>query len=95
NLVGPQMWQEKYKPRNRVPWAVITTCYVLCPLTLLTLRFFLAHENNKRDAGRKEGDTGDAYIEQVLEDGTRIERSIDKAFLDLTDIQNREFRYVL
>ncbi|KAG8710878.1 hypothetical protein FRC11_004016 [Ceratobasidium sp. 423] len=95
NLVGPQMWQEKYKPRNRVPWAIITTCYVLCPLTLLTLRFLLARENKKRDAEPKSDATGDAYIEEILEDGTRIERKIDKAFLDLTDIQNREFRYVL
>ncbi|CAE6462461.1 unnamed protein product [Rhizoctonia solani] len=95
NLVGPQMWQEKYKPRNRIPWAIITACYVLCPLTLLTLRFLLAHENKKRDAEPKADETNDAYIEEVLEDGTRVERKIDKAFLDLTDIQNREFRYVL
>ncbi|CAE6479634.1 unnamed protein product [Rhizoctonia solani] len=95
NLVGPQMWQEQYKPRNRVPWAVIAICYVLCPLTLLTLRFLLARENKKRDAEPREDETGDAYIEQVLEDGTKIERRIDKAFLDLTDNQNREFRYVL
>ncbi|KAH7339979.1 MFS general substrate transporter [Rhizoctonia solani] len=79
NLLGPQMWQEKYKPRNRVPWAIITACY----------------ENKKRDAEPKTDETNDAYIEEVLEDGTRVERRIDKAFLDLTDIENRKFRYVL
>ncbi|KAF8684239.1 MFS general substrate transporter [Rhizoctonia solani] len=95
NLVGPQMWQEKYKPRNRIPWAVITICYVLCPITLLSLRFLLARENQRRDAEPNEDDIGEVYIEEVLVDGTKIERRVDKAFLDLTDIQNREFRYVL
>ncbi|QRW21829.1 membrane protein [Rhizoctonia solani] len=95
NLVGPQMWQEKYKPRNRIPWAVITICYVLCPITLLSLRFLLARENQRRDAEPNEDDMGEVYIEEVLVDGTKIERRVDKAFLDLTDIQNREFRYVL
>ncbi|KAJ4493308.1 MFS general substrate transporter [Lentinula lateritia] len=27
NAVGPFMWQEKYKPRNHVPWIVIGVCY--------------------------------------------------------------------
>ncbi|CEL62099.1 putative transporter PB10D8,01 OS=Schizosaccharomyces pombe (strain 972 / ATCC 24843) GN=SPBPB10D8.01 PE=3 SV=1 [Rhizoctonia solani AG-1 IB] len=78
NLVGPQMWQEQYKPRNRVPWTVITICYVLCPLTLLSLRFLLARENKRRDAEPKEDNSGDTYIEETLADGTRVERKVDK-----------------
>ncbi|KAF8750901.1 MFS general substrate transporter [Rhizoctonia solani] len=49
----------------------------------------------KTDAEPNEDDIGEVYIEEVLVDGTKIERRVDKAFLDLTDIQNREFRYVL
>lgn len=95
NLVGPQMWQKQYEPRNRVPWIVITICYTLCPLTLLAIRFHLARENKRRDAEPRVDENDDAYIEEILDDGTKIERKVDKAFLDLTDIQNRDFRYVL
>ncbi|KAJ1304942.1 hypothetical protein OPQ81_006075 [Rhizoctonia solani] len=84
NLVCPWMWQEKYKPRDRVPRTVITACYVLCPLILLTLRFFFARGNKRRDAEPKV--EAGAYIEEVLDDGTRVERRIDRAFLDLSDI---------
>lgn len=95
NLVGPQMWQERYKPRNRIPWIVITICYSLCPVIMLILRFRLDRENKKRDMEPKVDENDDAYIEEILDDGTKVERRVDKAFLDLTDIQNRDFRYVL
>ncbi|CAE6333014.1 unnamed protein product [Rhizoctonia solani] len=95
NLVGPQMWQEQYKPRNRIPWIVITISYFLCPIILLIIRVRLSRENKRRDAEPKAEEEDDAYIEEVLEDGTKVERKVDKAFLDLTDIQNRDFRYVL
>lgn len=97
-----------------MPTPVITICYTLCPLTLLTIRFRLACENKRRDAEPKVDENDDAYIEEILDDGTKIERKVDKvgvaahshagvlithnlyqAFLDLTDIQNRDFRYVL
>ncbi|CUA76058.1 hypothetical protein RSOLAG22IIIB_02065 [Rhizoctonia solani] len=83
------------KPPNRVPWIVITISYFLCPVILLIIRLRLSRENNKRDAEPKIEQDADAYIEEILEDGTKIERKVDKAFLDLTDIQNRDFRYVL
>jgi ACS family allantoate permease-like MFS transporter len=98
NLVGPQMWQEQYKPRyvwirvfkyfgfqrftpmcrNRIPWIVITISYFLCPVILLVIRFRLSRENKKRDMEPKVEQTEDAYIEEVLEDGTKVERRIDK-----------------
>ncbi|TFY51967.1 hypothetical protein EVJ58_g10276, partial [Rhodofomes roseus] len=37
----------------------------------------------------------DVYVEVVLPDGSRVERKVEKEYLDLTDIQNRDFRYVL
>jgi hypothetical protein len=100
--------------RNRIPWIVITISYFLCPIILLIIRVRLSRENKRRDAEPKAEEEDDAYIEEVLEDGTKIERKVDKvgvfvfvllihyvltislqAFLDLTDIQNRDFRYVL
>ncbi|KAG1807172.1 MFS general substrate transporter [Suillus subaureus] len=95
NGLGPFMWLSQYKPRNRVPWIVIGLCYTICPLLLLIIRFMLSRENKKRDAEPVNGNFEEVYIEQVTADGKRIEVKVDKEFLDLTDIQNRDFRYVL
>ncbi|QRV94599.1 major facilitator superfamily transporter [Ceratobasidium sp. AG-Ba] len=95
NLVGPQMWQEKYKPRNRLPWIIVTVCYTICPIIILSIRFLLSRENKKRDMEPKAEENEEVYVKEVFEDGTEIEHRVDKVFLDLTDIQNRDFRYVL
>jgi predicted MFS family arabinose efflux permease len=95
NGLGPFMWQTQYKPRNRVPWVVIGLCYLVCPILLLIIRFMLSRENKKRDAEPVNDNFEEVYIEQVTADGKRIEVKVDKEFLDLTDIQNRDFRYVL
>lgn len=94
NAASPLMWKAQYKPRNHVPWAVIGTCYVVCPLLLLLIRAVLVRENRIRDA--EHVDDGQQYvIERITEDGKRVEVTVDKEFLDLTDGQNRDFRYVL
>ncbi|KAJ7827468.1 major facilitator superfamily domain-containing protein [Mycena olivaceomarginata] len=35
------------------------------------------------------------YIQEVQADGTTLEKKVDREFLDLTDVENKEFRYVL
>ncbi|KAH9834565.1 MFS general substrate transporter [Rhodofomes roseus] len=95
NALGPFMWQEKYRPRNHVPWTIIGLCYVACPLLLLLIRRTLASENKRRDLERPDETYNDVYIEIVDTNGIRVRKRVDKEFLDLTDIQNREFRYVL
>ena len=37
----------------------------------------------------------DQYIVVRDEEGREVRRRVDRAFLDLTDMQNHEFRYVL
>ncbi|KAK0473067.1 major facilitator superfamily domain-containing protein [Armillaria novae-zelandiae] len=86
NAVGPLMWRAKYKPRNVVPWIIIGVCVVLRILTLLTIRYLLSAENRRRDAEPVDTVYDNMYIERLNEDGE---------FLDLTDKQNRAFRYVL
>lgn len=96
NIVGPQMWQAKYMPRDRVPWIVITICDCINPLLILTLRFHLANENKRRDAEALPPYAPEVFIYQTTEDGTSMPKlKVDKAFLDATDRQNRDFRYVL
>ncbi|KAG1773353.1 MFS general substrate transporter [Suillus placidus] len=94
NAAGPFMWKTQYKPRNHVPWAVIGACYVVCPILLLVIRAVLVRENKIRDAEPVE-DEEEYVIERITEDGKCVEVKVDKEFLDLTDRQNRDFRYVL
>ncbi|KAI0725010.1 major facilitator superfamily domain-containing protein [Fomitopsis betulina] len=91
NSVGPQYWQTRYQPRNRVPWAILAACWAASLLILLATRFYLAAENRKRDREPRDATYDDVYV--VDEKGE--EKKVDKAFLDLTDMQNRDFRYVL
>ncbi|CAE6504501.1 unnamed protein product [Rhizoctonia solani] len=55
NLIGPHMWQEKYKPRNRVPWFIL----------LLVIRRRLENENHRRDSLAEEETEHFAVAETV------------------------------
>ncbi|KAJ7632864.1 major facilitator superfamily domain-containing protein [Roridomyces roridus] len=96
NAVGPFMWKAQYQPRNHVPWAIITACSVGSALLLVVIRFTYAAENKRRDTSSPDKDNFDEfYIAEIQADGTTVEKKVDRAFLDLTDIENKEFRYVL
>jgi MFS transporter, ACS family, allantoate permease len=91
------MWKQEYKPRNHIPWAIIAMGSAVSSLLLLAIRAVLVAENNKRDREQMEGkDQTSAYVVvETRADGTQVERKVDEAFLDLTDKQNSNFRYVL
>lgn len=57
---------------------MITISYFLCPIILLIIRHRLSHENKKRDVEPRANENDDAYIEEILDDGTKVERRIDK-----------------
>ncbi|GJJ14247.1 hypothetical protein Clacol_008511 [Clathrus columnatus] len=81
NIVGPQMWQAQYEPRNRVPWIVITICGCICPILLLILRIHLANENKRRDAEAEtanEKGEEDIFVWETSEDGTTKKVKVDK-----------------
>ncbi|KAJ7054943.1 MFS general substrate transporter [Mycena amicta] len=88
---------DKYKPRNHVPWIIICCCFVSCMVLLLVIRWVLSRENKRRDRqGRSDVSMyDDVYIERLSPDGVLEKVKVDKEFLDLTDIQNQDFRYVL
>ncbi|OAX35252.1 MFS general substrate transporter, partial [Rhizopogon vinicolor AM-OR11-026] len=94
NAAGPFMWKAQYKPRYHVPWAVIGGCCVICPILLLAIRAVLVKENRIREAEPID-DNKEYLIERITEDGKRVKVKVDKEFLDMTDRQNRDFRYVL
>ncbi|KAF8954615.1 major facilitator superfamily domain-containing protein [Flammula alnicola] len=94
NAAGPFMWKKQYQPRNHIPWSIISACIGACSILILLLRFMLQSENKRRDAEQRDDTYDDVYLKQELADGTKTEKRVDRAFLDLTDIQNRDFRYV-
>ncbi|KAH9991575.1 MFS general substrate transporter [Russula vinacea] len=95
NAAGPFMWRAKYKPRNHVPWIVIGVCYLLCVVLMFSIRVLLARENKRRETEPPDDSFDDVHVVKIDEDGMRTEVKVSKEFLDLTDRQNRDFRYVL
>jgi ACS family allantoate permease-like MFS transporter len=81
NAAGPFIWQAQYKPRNQVPFAIISACSVASAFTLFVTRQYLAHQNKKRDeeaaAGAKEDKHDEVYI-TVMEDGKAVEKKVDR-----------------
>jgi len=55
----------------------------------------LTSENKRREAEERDHFYDNVYISQQLPDGTKTKKHIDRAFLDLTDLRNRDFRYIL
>ncbi|KAF8259249.1 major facilitator superfamily domain-containing protein [Lactarius quietus] len=95
NAAGPFMWQAKYRPRNHVPWIIIGICNVACMSLLFAVRVLLSRENKRRDAEPLDDTYDNVFLTKMNQDGNRVEVKVAKEFLDLTDRQNREFRYVL
>jgi len=82
NAAGPFIWQEKYRPRNKVPFAVISACSAASALTLFVTRRYLAYQNKKRDdetaaAGITEEKYDGVYI-TVMENGKAAEKKVDR-----------------
>jgi uncharacterized membrane protein YcjF (UPF0283 family) len=80
NLIGPQLFQASDAPGYNAAKITLIVTMAAVVLLALALRQLTVWENAKRDR------------EQA---GSEEEASAaDLAFLDLTDIQNRRFRYV-
>ncbi|KAF8891290.1 major facilitator superfamily domain-containing protein [Infundibulicybe gibba] len=95
NAAGPFAWKKQYQPRNHVPWAILAACAFASGVIILILRALYARENKKRDAEQRDDTYDNVYLTHVELDGTTVEKRVDREFLDLTDVQNRDFRYVL
>ncbi|KAF6763855.1 major facilitator superfamily domain-containing protein [Ephemerocybe angulata] len=95
NAAGPFMWKKEYQPRNHIPWVVISSCIFSGAVLIFILRTLLARENARRDAETRDETYDDVYVLTEKPDGTKVETRVDKTFLDLTDLQNRDFRYIL
>ncbi|KAK4705731.1 MFS transporter, ACS family, allantoate permease, partial [Phenoliferia sp. Uapishka_3] len=99
NIIGPQVWQSKFAPQNHVPWTIVIISYCICPIILFAIRTLHIRENARRDAlaAAAKDDGSEAEVELIdvhHADGTTTVEKLDRAFMDLTDKENQQFRYV-
>ncbi|KZS96309.1 MFS general substrate transporter [Sistotremastrum niveocremeum HHB9708] len=100
-----QFWKAQYRPRNHIPWVITLVSHVADILFLLLIRQMFAMENQRRDALQASAPTHHAdgeekeeygWVSVVDEAGVRSRKErVEKAFLDLTDRENLNFRYPL
>jgi hypothetical protein len=95
NAAGPFMWQAKYKPRNKVPFTIITVCSAVSAFTLFVTRQYLAYQNKKRDeeaaAVVEKGDKYDEVYITVMEDGKAVEKKVDRVCFPHSPLSRRKF----
>lgn len=82
NAAGPFIWQEKYRPRNKVPFAIISACSAASAFTLFVIRQYLAYQNKKRDdevvvETVMEEKYDEVYI-SIMEDGRAVGKKVDR-----------------
>ncbi|KII87568.1 hypothetical protein PLICRDRAFT_162273 [Plicaturopsis crispa FD-325 SS-3] len=98
-ILCTQFWREEYSPAFLVPWGICMASYVADIVLVLIIRYVLARENRRRDGLQVDGNGREiesfGYIDSTDAMGHIIRVKIDKALLDLTDLENLTFRYVL
>ena len=78
-----------------MPWSIIIACNAAVGVLSLLIRIYLSRENKKRQTQPSDSTYEDVYIVVQDETGAEVKKKVDKAFLDLTDRQNRDYRYLL
>ncbi|KAK9425658.1 putative Major facilitator superfamily domain-containing protein [Seiridium unicorne] len=82
NIISPQTFQARDAPRYLPAEISICIIYFLITVDLFVIRWVLDRRNKKRD--QEKAALGDTYTAEE-----------NHEFLDLTDLQNKEFRYEL
>ncbi|KAJ5282670.1 hypothetical protein N7497_002166, partial [Penicillium chrysogenum] len=93
NMISPEFWQSKYKPRYVLPWAFMTAFWLISPMMCIIIRFYLQRENKRRERLLTETDT-DSEKDEVIDAGGQIVHIGDRD-LDKTDRENLKFMYPL
>ncbi|KIO24291.1 hypothetical protein M407DRAFT_213098 [Tulasnella calospora MUT 4182] len=97
-MLCTQFWKQKYRPRNMVPWIIQLSTYVFDIFMIFIIRWYLVSENKRRDAEKlASGEEYDefGYIEHTQEDGSVVKLKVPIQFMDITDKENKAFRYPL
>lgn len=91
NIIGPHLFHSDEDPPYRSGMRASIVCFVLVVPMVLGLRVYYVRENARRDSaqmgeGRAGGGGGDGVADALAESGD---------FADVTDRENRSFRYAL
>lgn len=93
NLISPQLWRAKDGPRYIPAWIVqIVLSFFVAPLIAMVIWFILHKRNVERKAAIEERSLASSFG-YVEEDG--VKHKVNKATLDLTDMENKDFIYPL
>jgi len=95
-MLSPQFWKIQYRPRNSVPWIILMCSYFGDIVIISGMWYYLSTENKRRDAEKlASGKEYDEFgvIEMTEQDGTVKKVKVPIQFLDLTDMENKAFRY--
>ncbi|KAK4561268.1 hypothetical protein LTR86_004585 [Recurvomyces mirabilis] len=97
NILSPQLFQPRWKPRYLATWGIILGVAVILPMIIIiNLRLYLDRENKRRDSLAAQGLVREVGVMTHDDgDGVKSEEIVDARQLDLTDRQNLAFRYVL
>ncbi|KAK6197354.1 major facilitator superfamily domain-containing protein [Scheffersomyces amazonensis] len=101
NLIAPQFWRSKDKPRYYPAWGLmIAGAWVSSPIVLQIIRYILVKRNKERLIWLKQVEDGliedtIGYVDEVDENGNLVRREVDISMLDLTDLENKRFIYPL
>ncbi|KAL6355617.1 hypothetical protein LRP88_11220 [Fusarium phalaenopsidis] len=89
NLSGPQFFISTEAPSYHTAYTTILACFAITIVLVVAMRFYLAWENNRRD--KEQG------VQRDPEETRQVDLHTDGTLLDVdeTDIQNRNFRYIL
>ncbi|CRG90605.1 putative transporter PB1C11,03 [Talaromyces islandicus] len=93
NMVSPEFWESKYKPRYVLPWAFMTAFWAISPAMCIIISLYLQHENKRRQALLAQQESESDH-EDVLNMNGQIVK-IEDEDLDVTDRQNLKFIYPL
>ncbi|EED19824.1 putative allantoate permease of the major facilitator superfamily [Talaromyces stipitatus ATCC 10500] len=98
NIISPQIWAARDAPRYYPAWIVqIVISWVGTPVILLVIRFILSRRNKERRAWilQQQASRAVGVVKQVDDEGQVVQTTVDLAFLDLTDLENKYFIYPL
>ncbi|KAJ5172882.1 hypothetical protein N7492_005475 [Penicillium capsulatum] len=93
NMISPEFWESKYKPRYVLPWSFMTAFWIISPVMCVIIRLYLQRENRHRQQLMAERDA-DSDRDEVIDTGSEIVKIGDHD-LDRTDRENIKFIYPL
>ena len=94
NIIGPQTFKASEAPQYNSAYIAMLVGYVIKLVSITVLYVYMYLANKKRD--REQAVTGDGGERLETEQDAKVRREgIEKGMLDMTELDNKAFRYVL